>query len=61
MFSFPSFSFALMWTTLTTVEGLLPVPVAVCLGISPCLLLKEWAPEQLSDQGGASMVQVSLR
>lgn len=44
---------------LPTDEGVLPVPVAVCLGISPCILLKERGPQWLSDQGGVSMVQVS--
>ena len=57
-FSLPSFSFALMWTTLPTDEGVLPVPVAACLGLSPCIVLREWAPKQLSDQGGVTTVQV---
>lgn len=60
-FSFPSFLFAWMWTTVPTDEDVLPVPVAVCLGISLYVSPKEWGPKQLSDQGEASLVQVSPR
>lgn len=57
-FSFPSFSSALIWTAIPTDEDVRPV--AVCLEINLCILLKEWGPKQLSDQGGASTVQVLL-